>query len=482
MYKSHFKEWGLVKNNTEFEVKKMLCTKFQRDADGKVSEFVRHGKLVDIGTYLKRKNMTEYDLVDLNQPFVLPDYLRCRTPTPPALESTNSPDLERTMRLIEDSMRRVFVQCHKFEIKSPATWSMIQAWGASASEMLWDANILIKGGDAEAYGSAIAHAFPQLEKDLQQLSPRGLVEILLGMAYGDLRTVTALCKYLAAYSAINFEESHPIRQIFNSLHIVQQRYGPAILSEMLANELMRIAEQLEWVYGELHPYVVRTWIDLASFHNKINNEKLSDMAVQLRSISRDREVEHGSKDPDSISLRYAILQLLHSSQPDSQLTRQATSELWFILYNMGTMYPMKNHGPLSYCYHSPVRVGLESKRCRRQYDLGISLFDKYLAVKIYPYFEEDNHTDSHNLEVHKAWEASASQSMSSSAELSSRLRTYHLVMDQPMADVTSAHNEVGSIRYSDYWPSSLVTSRGDAQPVYQDSRHSPAGSQYGPPN
>ena len=94
MYKTRFSQWGFVKNNTEDEVKKLLSMKFQRDARGKVTEFVRNGRVINLGTYLKRKGVTEYDLVDFETPADLPAYVRCRTPTPPPVPGyLRSPDL-----------------------------------------------------------------------------------------------------------------------------------------------------------------------------------------------------------------------------------------------------------------------------------------------------------------------------------------------------------------------------------------------------
>lgn len=97
MYKTRFSQWGFVKNNTEDEVKRLLSMKFQRDAEGKVSEFVCNGRVVNLGTYLKRKGVTEYDLIDFELPADLPapGYLR-------------SPDLHRTQELIVDNMRKAF--------------------------------------------------------------------------------------------------------------------------------------------------------------------------------------------------------------------------------------------------------------------------------------------------------------------------------------------------------------------------------------
>ncbi|KAG7130596.1 hypothetical protein HYQ45_010599 [Verticillium longisporum] len=80
MYKTRFSQWGFAKNNTEDEVKMLLSTKFERDAEGKISEFTRNGKVVNLATYLRRKGVTEYDLVDFETASELPSHIRVRDP------------------------------------------------------------------------------------------------------------------------------------------------------------------------------------------------------------------------------------------------------------------------------------------------------------------------------------------------------------------------------------------------------------------
>lgn len=84
MYKIRIKHWGFAKNNTRKDVGRMLKARFVREAMGKRSEFIRNGRAVDIDDYLRRKGLTEYDVVDLDGP--AEDALRavrCRTPPGP---------------------------------------------------------------------------------------------------------------------------------------------------------------------------------------------------------------------------------------------------------------------------------------------------------------------------------------------------------------------------------------------------------------
>lgn len=417
MYKTRFSQWGFVKNNTEDEVKRLLSMKFQRDAEGKVSEFVRNGKVVNLGTYLKRKGVTEYDLIDFEQPADLPAHIRCRTPTPPpATGYLQSPDLLRAQETVIGNMRKAFLQCRQFEVETDTQvgWTTIVVWGAGSSELLLEANHYFEMRDADQGGHYLMMAFKQLEVDLKKLSPQGIKELLLGMVHRDPGMMTALCKYLAAYSTTNFERSHPLRQIFTCLYEVQQKHGPGTLSDLLWGSIPTIAEELEAIYGRRHPYVARTWIDLATFYNHVNPERLEKLVNELRLLQRQMENRLGTDSVDVLVLRHAIVQMMHSASPNSDSTKQAAIDLWNHIRNMGLVFPVRDSRPNVYCYHSPVKVDPWTKRCRRRYDQGVQFMEEHAGVRILPYFEEDFHTTEHALEPQDSWAAAMEQQMGGS--------------------------------------------------------------------
>lgn len=416
MYKTRFSQWGFVKNNTEDEVKRLLSMKFQRDAEGKVSEFVRNGKVVNLGTYLKRKGVTEYDLVDFDLTADLPSHIRCRTPTPPPIPGyLQSPDLLRAQELIVGNMRKAFLHCRQIEVETDVQigWPMIMVWGASSSDLLVEANFYFEARDVDQGGQLLMRAFGQLESDLKKLNPQGIKELLLGMVHRDPGVMTALCKYLAAYSSQNFDRSHPLRQIFTSLYEVQQKHGPGTLSDLLWGTIPTVAEELEAIYGRRHPYVARTWIDLAMFYNYANQEKLEKLVVELRAVLRQVEQRFGSSSADTMALRYAILQLLWSAAPDSDQTKRAANELWSEFRKLNLVFPVRDNRPNVWCYHSPLKVDPWTKRCRRRYDSGMAILEKHVGVKVMPYFEEDFHTTQHELEAQDSWAAAMGQMQSS---------------------------------------------------------------------
>ncbi|KZL71009.1 hypothetical protein CT0861_13148 [Colletotrichum tofieldiae] len=89
---------------------------------------------------------------------------------------------------------------------------------------------------------------------------------------GGDEVYSSLSGYSTAYSSTNFERSHPLRQTFSTLYEVQQKHGPITLSDLVWGCIPTIAEELEAIYGRRHPYVARTWIDLAIFYNHANPE------------------------------------------------------------------------------------------------------------------------------------------------------------------------------------------------------------------
>ncbi|KAJ3536208.1 hypothetical protein NM208_g6824 [Fusarium decemcellulare] len=375
MYKTRFSQWGFVKNNTEEEVKRLLSMKFQRDAEGKVSEFVRNGKVP-----------TSRLIFDVGLQLHLPHRV-----------ISNPPDLLRAQETIISNMRKAFLQCRQFEVETDAQvgWQTIMVWGAGSSDLLLEANHYFEMRDADQGGHFLMKAFKQLELDLKKLSPQGIKELLLGMVHRDPGMMTALCKYLAAYSTTNFERSHPLRQIFSCLYEVQQKHGPGTLSDLLWSSIPTIAEELEAIYGRKHPYVARTWADLATFYNHANPERLEKLVAELRLLQRQMEHRLGTDSVDVFVLRYTIVQLMHSAHPQSDATKQATIDLWHHARGMGLVFPVRGQQPNVFCYHSPVKVDPWTKRCRRRYDSGVQLLEEHVGVRVMPYFEEDFHTTEH---------------------------------------------------------------------------------------
>lgn len=406
MYKTRFSQWGFVKNNTEDEVKKLLSMKFQRDARGKVTEFVRNGRVINLGTYLKRKGVTEYDLVDFETPADLPTYVRCRTPTPPPIPGyLRSPDLLRAQETVVGNIRKAFLQCRQSELDTKTTvgWSTIMVWGAGSSELLYEAS---KRMEARGAGQEVdlIGAFKQLETDLEKLSPQGITEVLLAMVRRDPGMTTALSKYLAAYATTNFDRAHPLRQIFTTLYEVQQKHGPVTLSDLVWGCTPTAADELESIYSRRHPYVARTWIDLALSYGYANKERLEALVGDYQSFVRSVEAKEGSDSADAFAVRYALVQLMHAATPDSDTTRAEVSALWDSLKSCQRANLLRHSDGNTYCVHDAVRVPPWVKRCRERYQSVAELLMRHVGVGLEWYFEEDMHTAEH-VQVHDSRDA-----------------------------------------------------------------------------
>ncbi|PKS11045.1 hypothetical protein jhhlp_002806 [Lomentospora prolificans] len=407
MYKTRFSQWGFVKNNTEEEVKKLLSMKFQRDAEGKVSEFVRNGRVINLGTYLKRKGVTEYDLVDFETPADLPSYVRCRTPTPPPAPGyLRSPDLLRAQETVVGNMRKAFLHCRQSELDTKTTvgWTAVMVWGACSSELLYEANKRVETGDA-GQGVDLIEAFKQLEVDLQKLSPQGIKEVLMGMVHRDPGMMTALSKYLAAYSSTNYERLHPLRQIFTTLYEVQQKHGPMMLSDLVWGCIPTLADELESIYGRRHPYVARTWIDLSMFYRHTNGERLQNLITEYQPLRRSIESKEGTHSVEDFAFRYTMLQLTNAANPQSSVIKTETLALWQALKDAGRASLTRSSDGNTYCVHDAIKVTPWIKRCQETYATVAELLQRYAGVNAVFYFEEDMHTMEHVPDAASAWAA-----------------------------------------------------------------------------
>jgi hypothetical protein len=412
MYKTRFSQWGFVKNNTEVEVKKLLSMKFQRDAKGKVTEFMRNGKVINLGTYLKRKGVTEYDLVDFETPADLPTYVRCRTPTPPLVPGClRSPDLLRAQEAVVGNMRKAFLHCRQSELDEDTTvgWTIIMVWGAGSSELLYEASRRMEAGGAAQEVDLIG-AFKQLEADLTRLSPQGIAEVLLAMVRRDPGMTTALSKYLAAYATTNLDRAHPLRQIFTTLYEVQQKHGHVTLSDLVWSCTPTAADELESIYDRRHPYVARIWIDLALSYNFVNKERLESLVAECQGLQRPIESREGTDSAEAFALRYALVQLMHAADPDSETTGAETVALWESLRACGRVFLTRGMDGNTYCVHDAVRVPPWVNRCKERYGTVGQLLERHAGVKVVFYHEEDMHTAEHVPDTRDAWAAALGQS------------------------------------------------------------------------
>ncbi|RNJ56724.1 hypothetical protein D7B24_006971 [Verticillium nonalfalfae] len=393
MYKTRFSQWGFVKNNTEDEVKMLLSTKFERDAEGKISEFTRNGKVVNLATYLRRKGVTEYDLVDFDTASELPSHIRVRTPSPPPAPGyLRSPDLIRAQEILVINMRKALMHCQQNE-RSDAHqhgWASLLLWGAGSSHMLFEASKLFERQRNDLAGNLLMHAFRRLEVDLRQLSTQGIKELLFGMSNRHPGMMTALSRYLAAYATRNYERLHPLRLIFTNMYQIRQKHGPAALSSLIWNAMPSVAEEIESTYGSQSPLAVRTWMDLSMLYDHTSTYRMSHLYDQLGHLSH----KYVSSTEDDMAFRYVRIQLSAFADQNGSAHRQQLVTTWNYCVANKLVFGIRGK-PDVYCYHSVLQIKPWMKRVRQRYGQTLKSTELLLGCKMICCFAEDPHPMEH---------------------------------------------------------------------------------------
>ncbi|KAL7628334.1 hypothetical protein AAE478_002535 [Parahypoxylon ruwenzoriense] len=224
MYKARFAQWGFVKNNKQKDVAMMLRLQHQRNAVGKPTTFRRHGRLVDIETYMKRKGILTLDLAE---PVVvvdvdLPEYLRALTPPPAELEHMSLPSHLHAQEIL--------VSCFK---------SLTSSWRDSivpSTSFEEDFNLYFDGELCEAtrdfsracwffsrghtsHGALLSQrAFSSLHLLVKAPSALGLFDLLIASVISpDHGLARELWKYLAAYADAALGSSSTLCRLFSAL-------------------------------------------------------------------------------------------------------------------------------------------------------------------------------------------------------------------------------------------------------------------------
>ncbi|CRK20527.1 hypothetical protein BN1723_000345 [Verticillium longisporum] len=360
MYKTRFSQWGFAKNNTEDEVKMLLSTKFERDAEGKISEFTRNGKVVNLATYLRRKGVTEYDLVDFETASELPSHIRVH--------------LIRAQEILVTNMRKALMHCQQNE-RSDAYqhgWASLLLWGAGSSHMLFEASKLFEQQRNDLAGNLLMHAFRRLEVDLRQLSTQGIKELLF------------------AYATRNYERLHPLRLIFTNMYQIRQKHGPAALSSLIWSAMPSVAEEIESTYGSQSPLAVRTWMDLSMLYDHTSTYRMSHLHDQLGHLSH----KYVSSTEDDMAFRYVRIQLSAFADQSGNAHREQLMTTWNYCVANKLVFGIRGR-PDVYCYHSVLQIKPWMKRVRQRYDQTLKSTELLLSCKMICCFAEDPHPVEH---------------------------------------------------------------------------------------
>lgn len=275
MYKARFKQWAFVKNNTEKVVSQILRTKFERDAAGKLSQFTRNGKDVNLTNYLQRKGLTEYDLVDfhpstntsLTTPtdttgaFTTPNtthHIRCLTPPLPTLPTTlRPPDRLRFHATLITSFQRAFLVWRADEHSSFSPQSPVFTWRVTDFphlSHLIDAARLLRAGDSARGSAALHRAFRGMESYLASMDATATFYFFFHRQsrawQGEGRIAVAVWRFLAARGGVG--GSHPLFQAFKVMYEVVQKEGAEGLRVLLSECAGAVADELERAFGREH--------------------------------------------------------------------------------------------------------------------------------------------------------------------------------------------------------------------------------------
>ncbi|KAI1763605.1 hypothetical protein GGR53DRAFT_531361 [Hypoxylon sp. FL1150] len=227
MYKAKFAQWGFVKNNKKKDVATMLRLQRQRGAVGKITTFRRHGRSVDIETYMKRKGISTLDLIPSVADGDLPDYLRALTPPPLEPQHMTLPSHFHAQEILVSSFKDLTLSWRD-SIVSPASFEN-------------DFNLYFDGELCEAtrdfsracwffsrghcpLGSLLSQrAFASLHLLIKMPSALGLFDLLIASVISpDYGLAKELWKYLAGYAKATLGSSSTLCRLFTALAEVFQ--------------------------------------------------------------------------------------------------------------------------------------------------------------------------------------------------------------------------------------------------------------------
>ncbi|KAI8956985.1 hypothetical protein F5Y11DRAFT_119740 [Daldinia sp. FL1419] len=225
MYKAKFSQWGFVKNNKKKDVAMMLRLQRERGAVGKPTAFRRHGRSVDIETYMKRKGISSLELVTPIADVDLPEYLRALTP-PPA-------DPQHMILPSHFHAQEVLVSCFK---DLTLSWRDSLETPASFEN---DFNLYFDGELCEAtrdfsracwffsrnhtpLGALLGQrAFNSLHLLVKKPSALGLFDLLVASVISpDHGLAKELWRYLAGYAEATLGSSSTFYRLFTAIYEV----------------------------------------------------------------------------------------------------------------------------------------------------------------------------------------------------------------------------------------------------------------------
>ncbi|KAH8774183.1 hypothetical protein BGZ57DRAFT_383421 [Hyaloscypha finlandica] len=224
MYKSRLQKWGLSKNTHLRDVAQVLYEKGRRDVLGKTSEFTKEGKEIDITrilAYVRRKKLTERDLIPHVGPSTTPSRIICRSPSPtlkkqPHLDSkmdeiiSNVIGQLRTWReshgpTVNDNL------CWKgYRKVTPSTWQL--------KDWIFYGQRCFEESEYHRGGMLLRDAFLNIEQSIRSLDPITPVRLLyLFRCLRSEEVARMLVDHLCSLSLRFLQHQHPLSRLLHSL-------------------------------------------------------------------------------------------------------------------------------------------------------------------------------------------------------------------------------------------------------------------------
>lgn len=258
MFKIRIKHWGFSKNNTRKDVAQMLKTRFVREAMGKRSQFIRNGRTVDIDDYLRRKGLTEYDVVDLESPVQEAlRMVRCRTP--PGPEHLALPDRLRLQEGYVLAVRRAL----QFFASDPREQDR-SYWVTKNYTYIKDLRDALVQAQTGSTGQAIETLQAVLQtklRDIDQLDSVGCVWLLLvPVTWAHVPVITTtLFKYLAASGVIKGQKGHPVASALKFAYDTVRESGLGELKSLVEHSRSTVYGEIERAMGSDYNTIARMW-------------------------------------------------------------------------------------------------------------------------------------------------------------------------------------------------------------------------------
>ncbi|KAI0007102.1 hypothetical protein F4779DRAFT_523954 [Xylariaceae sp. FL0662B] len=217
MYKSRFEKWGFTKNNNKKDIITMLQFQRQRSAAGKLTTFHRNGKEVAIDAYLKRKGISQNELLEPGVVEKLPKNLRCQTPPPEVLQPPGNL-----------SLQELILQCARDLAWNwycpPETPLVACAAHYRGDELrcaitdLTNADWLFSVGQYEKGGAMCEEGFKSLHLMVKKPSIYGLLHLFLVVLDAAHKgVIKEIWRYLAAYAAA-VRADGPLPRLFQEIY------------------------------------------------------------------------------------------------------------------------------------------------------------------------------------------------------------------------------------------------------------------------